>query len=335
MKNFFKLLFQYFTGKTAALISAAIFFAVFVVVFSLYSLPSEPVLYAMLLASVLVLIVVLFDYMRFYKKHRELLILKNNAADMEVKISDSLNLIERDYQELINIIHQSSVENINEKNKSYTDMMDYYTVWSHQIKTPISAMRLILQSEKSEINNELLEQLFKVEQYVEMALQYIRLDSLNSDLLFKKYSLDDIVKQAVRKYSKLFIRKKILLIYDDLKYEVLTDEKWLLFVIEQVLSNALKYTHHGEIKIYMDTEIPDTLVVEDTGIGIEQEDLPRVFEKGFTGYNGREDKKSTGIGLYLCKQVLSRLSHTISIESCVNKGTKVKMGLGTVEINIE
>ncbi|WP_312702198.1 sensor histidine kinase [Sedimentibacter sp.] len=335
MREFLKLFFQYLAGKTAALISASIFFIVFMVVFSLYSLPSEPVLYGVLLASVLVLVVVLFDFRRFYKKHTELLRLKNNAAEMDVKISDSLDLIERDYQELIKIIHDKSVENINEKNKSYTDMMDYYTVWSHQIKTPISAMRLILQSEKSEINNELSEQLFKVEQYVEMALQYIRLDSLNSDLLFKKYSLDDIVKQAVRKYSKLFIRKKIALSYDDLNYMVLTDEKWLLFVIEQILSNSLKYTHHGEIKIYMDAEIPDTLVVEDTGIGIEQEDLPRVFEKGFTGYNGREDKKSTGIGLYLCKQVLNRLSHTITIESDINKGTKVRMGLGAVELNVE
>ncbi|WP_313340317.1 sensor histidine kinase [Sedimentibacter sp.] len=335
MREFFKVLFGYFIGRTIAIISAVIFITVFIVVFSLYSLPVESVLYAMLLAGVFILIVILIDFVRFYKKHKELLKLKNNVTEVNIKFSDSLNLIEKDYQDLIKIIHNNSLENINEKNKSYTDMMDYYTVWSHQIKTPISAMRLILQSEKSEINNELSEQLFKVEQYVEMVLQYIRLDSLNSDLLFKKYSLDDIVKQAIRKYSKLFIRKKIVLIYDDLNHTVLTDEKWLLFVIEQILSNALKYTHCGEIKIYMDPKLSDTLVIEDTGIGIEQEDLPRVFEKGFTGYNGREDKKSTGIGLFLSKQILNKLSHTITIESDANKGTKVKIGLDTVKINIE
>ncbi|WP_312810704.1 sensor histidine kinase [Sedimentibacter sp.] len=335
MREFFKVLFQYFAGKTVAIISAVIFVTVFIIIFSLYSLPVEPVLYAMLLAVMFILIVVLLDFIRFYKKHKELLRLKNNVTEVNIKINDSLNLIEKDYQDLIKIIHDNSVENINEKNKSYTDMMDYYTVWSHQIKTPISAMRLILQSEKSEINNELLEQLFKVEQYVEMALQYIRLDSLNSDLLFKKYSLDDIVKQAIRKYSKLFIRKKIVLVYDELNHTVLTDEKWVLFVVEQILSNALKYTHHGEIRIYMDPKLSDTLVIEDTGIGIEQEDLPRVFEKGFTGYNGREDKKSTGIGLYLCKQILNKLSHTITIESDTKKGTKVKIGLDVLDIDIE
>jgi len=206
-------------------------------------------------------------------------------------------------------------------------MVDYYTTWAHQIKTPIAAMRLILQSEKSETNSELLEQLFRTEQYVEMVLQYLRLENLNNDLLFKRYPIDDLVKQAVRKYSKSFIRQKIKLNYENLNRDVLTDEKWLVFVIEQILSNALKYTREGSISIYMDEVLPYTLVIEDTGIGIEQEDLPRVFEKGFTGYNRRSDKKSTGIGLYLCKQILNRLSHTIKIESVTGKGSKVKIGL--------
>jgi len=246
-----------------------------------------------------------------------------------------MSLIEKDYHELIKEIDKSRLEIINEKNKSYSDMVDYYTIWAHQIKTPIAAMRLILQSEKSEINDELLEQLFKTEQYVEMVLQYLRLESLNSDLLLKKYSLDNIVKQAVRKYSRSFIRKKIKLNYNDLNCNVITDEKWLVFVVEQILSNSLKYTNSGEISVYMDENLPDTLVIEDTGIGIEQEDIPRVFEKGFTGYNGRTDKKSTGIGLYLCRQILNKLSHTVDIESEVGKGTKVKINLHTENINFE
>jgi len=140
------------------------------------------------------------------------------------------------------------------------------------------------------------------------------------------------VKQGIRKYSKLFISKKIKLNYRELNYDVLTDEKWLVFVVEQILSNALKYTSAGEISIYMDDELPDTLVIQDTGIGIAQEDLPRVFEKGFTGYIGRADKKSTGIGLFLCKQILNKLSHTIAIESEVGRGTKVKIGFDDGEI---
>jgi CRISPR-associated Csx2 family protein len=234
--------------------------------------------------------------------------------------------------DLIGIIDHDRTEIINQKEKAFADMVDYYTIWAHQIKTPIAAMRLLLQSEQSETNSELLEQLFKVEQYVEMVLQYLRLENMSSDLVFKRHSLDDIVKQAIRKYSKSFIRKKIKLNYMDLNCDVLTDEKWLVFVVEQILSNALKYTGAGEISIYMDSRLLDTLVIEDTGIGIEQEDLPRVFEKGFTGYIGRSDKRSTGIGLFLCKQILNKMSHTITIESVVGKGTKVKIGLDVADI---
>jgi len=121
----------------------------------------------------------------------------------------------------------------------------------------------------------------------------------------------------------------------ELNCQVLTDEKWLVFVIEQLLSNALKHTPQGKISIYMDKNKSKTLVIQDTGIGIQPEDLPRVFEKGFTGYNGRTDKKSTGIGLYLCKRILTKLSNTITIESEVGKGTVVKIGLDTIKTTME
>lgn len=164
-----------------------------------------------------------------------------------------------------------------------------------------------------------------------MVLQYLRLENMNEDLLIRKCSLDSIVKQAVRKYAKSFIRKKIRLDYRELDREVLTDEKWLVFVVEQILSNALKYTREGTVSIRMDPGNPFTLLVEDTGIGIAPEDLPRLFSRGFTGCNGREDKKSTGIGLYLCRRILNKLSHTISIDSEIGKGTRVSIGLDTLE----
>ena len=187
-----------------------------------------------------------------------------------------------------------------------------------------------MQSEESEQNKELSIELFKIEQYVEMVLQYLRTDSESSDFVIMKHSLDGMVRQAVRKYAKMFIYKKISLDLKALNREVITDDKWLVFVIEQILSNSLKYTGSGTISIYLEGD--STLVVEDTGIGIRPEDLPRVFEKGFTGYNGRDDKKSTGIGLYLCKRILIKLSHTIAVESEVGKGTKVKVGLDSVNL---
>lgn len=234
--------------------------------------------------------------------------------------------VEQDYQELIKALFKEKIRTESEADISRHDLIDYYTLWAHQIKTPIAAMRLILQSEKNSQNAPLSIELFKIEQYVEMVLQYLRLDSSTTDFVIKTYNLDSIIRQAVRKYAKLFILKKIELDFKESGLSVLTDEKWLCFVIEQILSNALKYTAAGKVSIYTEGM---TLVIEDTGIGIKQEDLPRVFEKGFTGYNGREDKKSTGIGLYLCQRILSKLGHTIMIESAAGYGTRVKTCLET------
>lgn len=333
MRDSLYILKSYLKMRLKNLIIILISIGIFGVVFTLYSLPLESVFYATLLVGIFIIMVGVIDLLSFYKKYNMLEELKNNIEINDFTFPETKDLINKEYEQIIKSIAKDKFDIISEKDKTLSDMVDYYTIWAHQIKTPIAAMRLLLQSEKSDISNELLEQLFKIEEYVAMVLQYIRTESMSSDLHLKKYSLDNIVKQAVRKYSRLFIRKKIKLNYDDLNRNVLTDEKWLVFVIEQILSNALKYTKVGEISIYMDDKLPNTLVIEDTGIGIEGEDLPRIFEKGFTGFTGREDKKSTGIGLYLCKRILNKLSHTISIESKVDKGTKVKIGLDTIDLD--
>ncbi len=162
-------------------------------------------------------------------------------------------------------------------------------------------------------------ELFKIEQYVEMALNYLRVEDISSDLVFKKQELDDMVCQVIRKYAKIFISKKIKMDFKPTKACIVTDEKWFIFVLEQIISNALKYIKKGQISIYMKEK---SLVIEDTGIGIPAEDLPRIFEKGFTGYNGRENKKSTGIGLYLCKNIMDKLQWNITVDSEVGSGTK-------------
>lgn len=217
-------------------------------------------------------------------------------------------------------------------------MLDYYSLWVHQIKTPIAAMRILLQAAEEisfEKRTELEMELFKIEQYVEMALSYIRLGNMASDLKLQWYPMDEIIKPAVKKYSKLFILKKIKLKYEPIENKILTDEKWLGLVVEQILSNALKYTNEGTISIYLGPKKENVLVIEDTGIGIWQEDLPRVFEKGFTGYNGRTDKKSTGIGLYLCKSIVDKLNHRIYISSEVSKGTKIFLNLNRDDFRLE
>jgi len=335
MKNFLIALGSYLKKRITTIFILLISSGIFLTVFSLYSLPLESVVYASVLTGTFLFLVGIADFFNFYRKHMILNKLKYGVAISDIMLPAAKDLIEKDYQEIIKAIDKAREDIINAKEETYNEMMEYYTMWAHQIKTPIAAMQLILQSKKSGKNSELLEQLFRIEQYVEMVLQYLRLENIGGDLMFKSYSLDDIVKQAIRKYSKTFILKKIKLNYKSLNCNVLTDEKWLVFVVEQILSNALKYTNSGEISIYMDDRLPFTLVIEDTGIGIAGEDLPRVFEKGFTGYTGRLDKKSTGIGLYLCKRILAKLSHTITIESEVGKGTKVKIGLDTVDIAAE
>ena len=214
-----------------------------------------------------------------------------------------------------------------------TDLTDYYTTWVHQIKTPIAAMRLLLQKEDTLLGRQLNTELFRIEQYVEMVLCYFRLDSPSSDFVIKYYDLDDIIRQSVRKYAGQFIQKKLRLIYEPSGQKVLTDEKWLSFVIDQILSNAVKYTNEGSITISVDSHL--VLSIADTGIGISPEDLPRIFEKSYTGYNGRVEKRSTGLGLYLCKKILGRLSHPISVTSTLGEGTTFYINLSRQFSDVE
>jgi signal transduction histidine kinase len=312
-----------------------LFSGIFAMVLGLYNLPTEPVLYASLICAYIGIIFILIDFYKYYRRFKRLKDLQKTIAYHVDQLPPPRDLIELEYQEIIQQMHKDKVQFVSETDQARSNLLDYFTLWAHQIKTPIAAMDLLLQSEANEQNKELSIELFKIEQYAEMVLQYLRMDRMTADLLLKRYPLDDVVKQAVRKYAKLFIRKKLRLSLSDLDCDILTDEKWLVFVIEQLLSNAIKYTKEGTISIYMDPHSEKTLVIEDTGIGIEQEDLPRVFEKGFTGYNGRTDKKSTGIGLYLCQQILAKLSHRITIQSEVGKGTKVLIDFQQIDMKVE
>ena len=299
--------------------------AIFALLFYLYNIPMDALEYALLLSLLWILGFVAADFMNCRRKHRELLRMKGILQVKWEELPKADTLAEWDYQQIVNALFESRSELESAAQLSRQDMLDYYVLWAHQIKTPIAAMRILLQSQELTEENEeavktLKMELFKIEQYVEMVLTYLRMESMSSDMVLQWYAADDIVKQAVKKYSQLFILKKIALRMDMPEEMILTDEKWLAFVVEQILSNALKYTSEGTVSIYMKEK---ELVIEDTGIGIQEEDVPRVFEKGFTGFNGRRDKKSTGIGLYLCKTILDRLGHSIRIESKVGEGTKV------------
>jgi signal transduction histidine kinase len=316
--------------------SVGLFFAfsfIFIIVFALYRLPAAAVLYGMAICLFVGGVVCGRDLISFRKRHQALQYLVEEIKVTSRHLPKVENLLEADYQEVLKALYDEKQQITNDMNHKYTDLVEYYTLWVHQIKTPISAMRLQLQGEDSDRSRELLEELQRIEQYVEMVLTYLRLDAGSTDYVLREYDLDDIIKQALRKHASQFIRKKIKLEYTPLNCKVLSDEKWLLFVIEQLLSNALKYTRSGSVSITL--EAPKTLCIQDTGIGVAPEDLPRIFEKGFTGYNGRNDKKASGIGLYLCRRICDNLGHKIYAASEVDEGTLIRIDLSRDAMKFE
>ena len=323
----------YVRENRKVVIALAVYTAVFALVFWLYRLPLGAVGYAALVCLFLLLVWFAVDYRRFAARLRLLRRLEQEITLSTEQLPEPDGMLEAQYQALVRALDADRRAQMTRSQRSYQDLVEYYTVWAHQIKTPIAAMRLLLQDADTDEQRALLEQLQSVEQYVEMVLGYLRLESPSSDYVIRNYALDDIVRQAVRKFASQFIRRKLRLEYTPLNVSVITDEKWLLFVIEQVLSNALKYTRSGSVSITL--EAPKTLCIRDTGIGIAPEDLPRVFEKGYTGSNGRTDKRATGIGLYLCRRILAKLGHSITIASTPGVGTTVRIGLEQDALEVE
>ena len=302
-------------------------------VFYLYNLPMESVLYGTVLCAAFLLTVNVLAFWKYCRKHRKRMELIPGIEYAYRDIPEADTLAEADYQQMITDLGNRCYEQLSELEQQEQESKEYYTVWVHQIKTPIAVMRMILQEEDTRQNRELLAELFRIEQYAEMALSYIRLESSESDFVIKEYNLDDIIRQAIHRYAPQFIRRKLRLVYEQTDVKVLTDEKWLLFILEQILSNAVKYTQSGTVTIRVTED--KKLSVEDTGIGIAPEDLPRIFEKGFTGYNGRNDKKATGLGLNLCRKAAERLNIRITAESKPGKGSCFTLDLKERRINIE
>ena len=328
-----KLFLRYLRQRRRLFIVGAVFCFVFAVSFLLYHLPIGAVIYPTLLCAALGILIMFLDFLRVKREHEAL----NSIRSMTDVIAESLPKIDgikdEDYQQILRLLSEEQNNYRTQTNKKYADMIDYYTVWAHQIKTPIASMRLHLQNEDSVLSRALSSDLRRIEQYVEMVLTFLRLNSESTDYVIKEYDLDKIIKQAVRKFSSEFIGRKLSLVYNPVNTTVITDEKWLSFVIEQVLSNALKYTPSGSITVTLENE--KTLRIRDTGIGIAPEDLPRIFENGYTGYNGRADKKASGIGLYLCKRICNNLGHCITARSIVDVGTIIDIDLAQTKLEVE
>lgn len=243
------------------------------------------------------------------------------------------SLAEEDYRAQLLHLRQLCTELQSAADNRYRDAIEYYTTWAHQIKTPIASMRLALQGEDTALFRRLLSDLSRTEQYVEMVMAFLRLEDAPGDYVFREVALDEVLRQALRRFSAEFIDRRLRLDYTPTELTVLTDEKWLCFVLEQLLSNALKYTREGSITVELAGE--RVLAIRDTGIGIAPEDLPRIFEKGYTGQNGRADKRASGLGLYLCSRICRNLGVGLTVKSTSGVGTTLLLDFTQYPLRVE
>ena len=281
-------------------------------------------LYFFLLCSFLTLLFFIWDILVEAEVYRKEMLYSEREPKSPLECALAEKLDEREAE-----LYQKKSEAENR----YNDLVDYYTLWVHQIKTPIAASKLLVSEVADrQLKQQLEQEIFKIDSYTNLVLQYLRLESFHDDLVLKKENLEDLVKEVIRKYAIFFIQKGLSINLHDLDRRIVTDKKWLLVVIEQVLSNSLKYTNEGGVEIYMEGS---DLCIKDTGIGIKNSDRLRVFERGFSGYNGRMTQQSSGLGLYLTQKISQELGHQIQIESELGQGTTVRIKFSEVNLLIE
>lgn len=238
----FRIFLSYLGCHRFTLLLFGLFAGIFAVVFSLYTLQPEPVIYSVVLCLFSGAVLTLLRFPRYLRLHRKLNVIKDSILLMVKQLPEPSGLIEKDYQELLLSLNQLYSRKITDSDMARNDLTDYYTTWVHQIKTPIAAMRLLLQNEDIPAGRQLKTELLRIEQYVEMVLCYFRLDSPSSDFVLKYYSLNEIIRQSIRKFAGQFIQKKLRLIYEPTDRQVLTDEKWLSFVLDR---SGVRYMLQG------------------------------------------------------------------------------------------
>ncbi len=321
---FFKILSSYIKDRLRILALHVIFTAIFLIVFLMFKLSID----AFITAFALTLLVEIFfasadfmHYMSIYKAVNEAKSNENLRPSIQLQASSELEELT---QSLIAMqaLKIKELENINKdiSNKH----KEHFARWSHQIKTPIFALNLLLDKENSSNKYLMKSKLIEIENYTNTALSFVRLESDTNDISIERFSVNSILRDVVRKFKLFFIEKNLYLDISDDDIVVLSDKKWLGFIVEQVLLNSIKYTEKGGINIRIN-ENEKEIIISDTGIGILAEDIDRIFEEGYTGYNGREHKKSSGIGLSLVKKACDMLMIDVSATSKIGEGTSIRL----------
>ncbi|MGU7858283.1 sensor histidine kinase [Streptococcus suis] len=303
------------------LIAYAIFAVAILAYSSLFDIKRNLIFYAILLLSICWILALLWDFVREFSRFGKIWRGQKVATG---------TASERCLQERMERLEVQNKLLLEKQRQEQTELDDYYTLWAHQMKTPIAASQLLAKEvDSSSVRHQLESELFKIEQYTGLVLNYLRLQSFHDDLVIESVNLEELVRCLVKKYSLFFIQVNTSLNLGQLDRTVKTDKRWLGLLIEQILSNALKYCQGGTISIALDG---DELVIRDTGIGIAESDLERVFERGFSGFNGRRTQQSSGLGLYLSRKIATELGYSLKLSSKVGRGTEVRIGIKEVEL---
>lgn len=323
-----KRLFAYLYTQRRALGVWAMAAAVFGAVSALYGLPAEPFVYGTVLSGVLGVAVLGAGWPDWSRRCRTADRIAAELPRSGVRFAppeggDAGQ--EAAYQKALDRMISALADREAADRAGQDDRLDYFAMWAHQVKTPLAAMRLLLQAQQQPPCREELEaELFQTERYVGMAMDYLRLGSQTNDLVLTATPLDPVIRQCLRRFARMFILKKLTLCYEGSDLAPVTDAKWVGFILEQLLSNAVKYTPAGgRVQI---SAAGGTLQVTDTGIGIRPEDLPRIFEKGYTGCNGRaRPAAASGLGLYLCARAARLLGGSLTAQSQPGQGTQMTL----------
>ena len=274
---------------------------------------------------------ILLEYIKFrvYFNNVEKILENLDKKYLLPELLNETNFIEGEKIDYIfKILSRDMHENVNYYKNIQEEYREYIEMWVHEIKTPISSTKLLIENNTNDITRKIDTQIDRIENFVEQVLYYSRSDEVGKDYIIKKIELSKVVKSVIRKNQRDFIGKRISLQLGDINQIIYSDAKWIEFILNQIVVNAIKYSKGQDDKINIESKKCENsviLIIQDNGVGIIERDLPRVFDKGFTGENGRKFGKGTGIGLYLCKKLCNKMGLGLDIESEENKGTKVTL----------
>lgn len=320
MKHTFCLALCYLREKRASVLLLTGACAFLFLVTELYHAPMELAVYTSLMLAAGAALAFAGGFSRYRAMNLSLQTVLRQCGTALEDMPEPRGLVEKRWQAVVREVDAARRRAVEQSEAAARDAQEYYTLWAHQIKTPLAAMQLLAQEDETDAKGLFLCELFQTQQYVDMVMNYQRMASITKDLCACKVDVDAVVAAAAGRVRPMLLnRPDVKLDVQATGLCVVSDTKWLGVVVEQLLTNAVKYTRHGFVKVYACDEV---LVVEDSGIGIAPSELPLVFERGYTGMNGRSQRHSSGLGLYLCRRITRKLGHTLWLESQQGRGTR-------------